>query len=881
MRTLPYILLLCTSALASSAKEIHYNIETNGPANEASSWEEDVIPSITDLVMLTSTRASQYIAIPVNESVQWHGISFNTVYYKDFMPEFTSSNGSTITLGAGGITTSAYNNKTTRFNTGLLLAADQTWTLSSGTFMFWNPIQLTGHNLTIAGAATKEIRNNMQGPGSLYATTYLKIFGGYDLNDIDLIANNPTTGYSGPQFVVSTEAHTRAKSITMRNGGQVSFSADTAATIGTQSISGDITQDGGFGKIIIDKRKNSKLLIQANGYTNLGGVTLFGGPELGCHVADSTDAIPNANLLFTTPPELAEDLIPGGLVSYSADVSRERGLGFATYSTTHGVSLFPEENYNTALSADTHVKLTNNGVGTQTNTLQAPLAINSLSLCTTNNPTCENPLPAGITIDGTGPLQIKSGMIWCDLSFPSPTADSAVWLNMDTLDFNGRNGYIYLRNTFGQSNGQCAAPVHLASDITNVGDQGVTMAGSGIIYLSGDRPLTYTGKYHIGTSTFLRMEKTIPDAIKGTFIIEGGTVQTYNQLDDDEADVRIHAGNLIIKSGKSNSGNAGWENFRDLYMDGGSFALAGGGGGGATIRSAYFGGGNANASRGTLLKVNEETIIAGGVVTLSSNTDKNRHGARLECVGPLTISNIADSVSTPLTMGYTRYGRTPGLILHQSLTMIGSKSALSPVTIKIDADTQNGTSAVVQLDGDIPFNITKNAMTSPDMIIQASIADAIPDHNTSGNPGRLVKTGNGTLELAATTNSLTGGISVQEGTLRIAGDVGSAIDVSSQGTLALAGHITVEGQVTFSAGATLTIEPNTSLTVTDSINATESISVTFQPPTDPDNQQLVLKSSMPIDANFITLPGMWKLTKRAEGKEVWLVASRGSLILIR
>ncbi|MGN1359576.1 MAG: hypothetical protein ACI4X9_03895, partial [Kiritimatiellia bacterium] len=451
----------------------------------------------------------------------------------------------------------------------------------------------------------------------------------------------------------------------------------------------------------------------------------------------------------------------------------------------------------------------------------------------------------------------------------------------EAIDLAGASAYIFLRQALGYSNGESKAPVHLAADLTNVGANGVSLSGNGIVYLDGNRPLTYSGIWRVGTGAFLRLTKTETDSLKGTFILDGGTIQCNKQLDDNEADVIIHAGSMIVKKGASNSGNSGEESFRDLTMTGGSFALAGGGSGSSTIRQGVLAGGSYQATRGTIFQVGQECLLDGTAVTLAANTDKARNGTRMECIGKLTISNSVTGGYIPLSMGYSRYNRLPGLILHDAVDVIGNATAQAPVEVATVEDTETtGVSAQVQLDGTIPFTVTRNPLSSVDFRLHAGVTNAPAEYNLTGEPGRLVKRGDGILELAAASNGLTGGVLIEEGRLNLAGAVASSVEIASGGALGVTGAAEVAGAVSFANGASFHFDLGASLTASGDIAAEGEIETFFSIPEDKSYKQLVLKATNPIEAKFTTSAGEWKLLKKANGTEVWLTAVRGSVIIV-
>ncbi|MGN0827264.1 MAG: hypothetical protein ACI4QD_04940 [Kiritimatiellia bacterium] len=185
--------------------------------------------------------------------------------------------------------------------------------------------------------------------------------------------------------------------------------------------------------------------------------------------------------------------MPRKILDYGGDLSLYRGVGFTTYDDTYGVRALPEEAYSPTLTEGAHARLTINSLGAQTNTLDGLLSVKSLSIVTTNNSKAAPPFPSSETLNGNEPLRIESGMLWFNLSTPSPTADDGIWLDTEAIDCAGSSAYSFLRQALGYSNGESKAPIYLAAALTNVGANGVSLSGNGIVCLDGNRPLTYSG----------------------------------------------------------------------------------------------------------------------------------------------------------------------------------------------------------------------------------------------------------------------------------------------------------------------------------------------------------------------------------------------------
>ena len=96
--------------------------------------------------------------------------------------------------------------------------------------------------------------------------------------------------------------------------------------------------------------------------------------------------------------------------------------------------------------------------------------------------------------------------------------------------------------------------------------------------------------------------------------------------------------------------------------------------------------------------------------------------------------------------------------------VIGRAPAQAPVEESpLEDANPAGVSAQVQLDGTIPFTVTRNPLSPVDFRLYVGVTNAPTEYNLTGDSDRFVKRGDGILERAATSNGLTGGVQIEKG----------------------------------------------------------------------------------------------------------------------
>ena len=360
--------------------------------------------------------------------------------------------------------------------------------------------------------------------------------------------------------------------------------------------------------------------------------------------------------------------------------------------------------------------------------------------------------------------------------------------------------------------------------------------------------------------------------------MDGASCQIANdELADDTADIVLKNGSVTIKTGSSNSGNSGNENFRDLTIYGGLYQHANGGAGTVNMRNASLFGGRMIQTRGTLAYIHGDLVLAGCDLTFYSNTESSRSGSRVVVYGETTISNTVGTTQyVAANMGYSYYNSPAYLLLTNKMTVIGNAVNPNAVAITRVYNSDSRTKlAEIRLDGEVECLVTDGA-ADIDFDVDANFAD-------SGTVvGKLVKTGAGTLRMTAITNALTGGIDINEGRLVLDGGASSDIAVASGGTLA--GDGTVDADVTFANGATFEVEilDETTATVLDVTGTvTGSGEVTVPVARNRVDGEWLVMTAESFDAEFVSTNPRFALHTRNGGTELWLAKKLGMLIVVR
>ncbi len=890
MKTSRLIVIALTASMACIGYSdiIRYKTLDNGPLNSPESWEGGIVPGANDQAWFESTKTSQTITVNLGEDTTWGGAYINALD-KDF--SITISTGFKLYLGALGFQTSSGNIKNVVLKAPTYLTTDQIWNAGSGGLGVEGTVTLQNHTLEINGGAKKEIKSSLYGPGTLSVLhSYMTLVDGCVLDDVDLTSEAYNFTYN-MQFLGQAGATSRAKSIIMNKGYVgIEFSNNTTTynRSVTNTIAGPITCESG-GLIMQITQAGSrayKHLLQAASYIHEGGITLFRGSDFGLTNLTTTTGV-SANLIFTqsAPVLLGEVDGTGATVPIMKGAVADTttggyGMGFATYDTDYGVRLldFETEYTDTITSAQadlTNVRLAITDDQPISITLEDELStINSLTLINTSTTNA-----AGITIAGSSgneTLRINSGMIYAQQSVVvTPTVTNTISLQMSALDFNNQPGIIYVRDMKGANNYALSAPLRIKSAFTNVAPEGILLCGpinaNYPIYLEGNAANTYTGRITVAKGAFLRLASaggTANTAVRGTLIIDGGMTQWNNNLDDYTADVILYSGNTLIRDGAWNSGSYGGETFRDFTMFGGSHTVGSDGGGAQTCRDVKLYAGTMTLSRAARLTATN-LLMTGTTIGLSHNAPSSGRGSPSIVVGSdMTISNTLSTTQyNPINIAWAGNSGPAFLAPFGGLNVYGNDLNTNSVLISRtypSAPPATYWLAECRLTGDITFNISDGAAVN-DLEMDLSLVD------NGTTAGRLIKTGAGTLLLSASTNTLTGGVTINAGTLAITGYFASGFEVESETELRVDSDTAeINGNLIFKAGAAYAGVQGSLLTVNGAVTAEAPVPVTYPAPTDDSIERvLLMTASGGINATFTYPDPKWKAIVTG-GNQLWL-----------
>lgn len=847
--------------------------------NLASSWVGGVVPGTNDVATWNAAlTAGRTYALGADLS--WLGLAFTA----DPGGNVTFSSGATLTIGAEGIY--SVPNRTMTFNNAFTLDTDQTWHAASGTFIPAAAVTMNDHTLTLTGAATKQFKGAISGNGTIINNGgQIKFTNtGTAAPTTDIILNNANLQFETATGLASGP---RTKSLTMNGGILAIGGRSNADTIETNANALTIGPGYAYVGITPDAAKNAQFYSGSFELGTNGGVAVFRGPALGLNALSSPQ--PNTvNIAFGTPPTLSgangepgsttNSILIGAIGDYAATVGV--GTGLVTYASSYGIRLldFASEYKPSLTDGQTqldNVRLANtSGSGILTATLTQPITtVNAFVIDVTGAGG-----NGGVTVEGEADttLRVASGMVLVNQAATTPATTDIQLMSVPNLDFNGNQGII-VRHTRGVSNGQASAPLSLRSAITNDGGHGVVFAGTGITYLDGSAPSTYTGPT-VNHSGFLRITKTVSNiGIPGDLVVYGGTVQSTGNQIPDTSDIYVHGGSWLMKAGASNSGSGTSDTYRDLIVTGGTAESgASGTSSGATVmRNATLSGGQWNGTKGHSITMSGDLTLNGGLANMVGSTDGVR-GAIIDVAGNVLIQNPLRNAYTPLSLGSaTGAGAPAKLILRGSLTYTGHLDNPSMTTIATGA---SGAPGQILLNGTRTFDIG-NGLAETDLAVSAILT------NNGATVGGLVKTGAGTLALNGA-NTYTGGTSVNEGTLAGTGSLASDISVAAgaalaPGTAGTVGTFTVTGNVSFAAASVYRadIDGDTADLLAVSGEVSGGL-VTVEVSAIPSDSVRLMTATEGITASFVSSQPDLALVKMANNTELWIRKSKGTVIRI-
>jgi autotransporter-associated beta strand protein len=863
--------------------------DNDHPLNLGSSWVGGTAPGTNDIARWAS--ALSFRTYDLGADLAWLGMDIAA----DPGGNLAFNAGNNLTLGAEGIVSTP--NRTITLNNALLLGANQTWNVASGTFIPQGGLEMDGRTLTLTGGATKQFKCPVTGSGTIVTTQgALKFSNQGNLpSDVDLLFKD-SGSFTVDKDVVAGANRVLARSMTFLDGRPAGISSSSKGNVaitnqnqlafgrGGQSRF-SVYQQGAyhttFASAILDRAPDS-------------GSFLFTGNQLGLYPA--TDMSNSVNILFGTAPDLERTagasgpttlgILRGASVNHD---NSEYGLGLATYDLDKGVRLLDFATEHTSSISDgedagNNVRLANVGGGSiVTNHLTAALtAVNSLSLDVTG--------PhgnAGIVLSGDedAVLRLNSGILFARESGISSAEDDATDITRIDLplDFNGKQGFILNAKTDGMSNGGGPALSFNVSPVNDDGN-GILFAGNGSAYLQWPSPTAFTGPVIINSGWFRITGSDNNAVIPTRLILYGGSVQNQGNRIADTADIEIHGGNLSQKGGATNSGSGAHETFNDLFMTGGSYGCGADGtsSGSTTLNNAYLSGGTVTITKGHTMNVGGDIFLSEGARINLNNADSGYRPTLIMNNGTITITNAtANAEWIPINLGNQNYAdKIPPRVIFRTaataLVFVGNAANTNAAVINTATGTVN---ARMELNGTQTFDIG-DGPAAADLLVKTDLVD---DGATAGS---LVKAGLGTLALDGT-NTFTGGTAVEQGTLAGSGSLASDVTVAAgaaiaPGTPGTIGTLTVNADVDFAAGSVFKVdaagEDADLLAVSGAVTGAGTV---FVEPDVADRGEWLVMTAASIAPTFVSTDPEWSLSKRNGGTELWLRGIDATTIVIR
>jgi autotransporter-associated beta strand protein len=312
------------------------------------------------------------------------------------------------------------------------------------------------------------------------------------------------------------------------------------------------------------------------------------------------------------------------------------------------------------------------------------------------------------------------------------------------------------------------------------GARGLVLSGSGTLVLTADN--AYTGGTTVTGGTLQLGTGGTSGMIAGS-IANSGTV-AFNRSDDITYASVISGSGGVVKDGGGRLALTAVQSFTgDTVVNDGILQIDGGTPGSGLHR---INSGTVRVNAGGTLHFNgtaqfgwaagtPAVVLDGGTITTASGTYQYlkditmRNGASIEFGATGSSFAAVQAYSTTSLVSQASSGTN---------VITGGAMALNTGDSAMTANVERGTAAT-----------------------DLRIETVLRNHPTNNNPGNLVKTGDGILELAAT-NTYTGTTTVSAGTLLVTGALGAtAVTVQSGGTIG--GNGTLGGALTFNAGAKL------------------------------------------------------------------------------
>ena len=909
-RTLPALLTaLAIGAVMAQAAVIDKGDNADA-LNLTTSWDGGVVPGADDIArwpipatqnLSTSLGAPLTFGGLVVTNGADNGYNTYTVTLRD--------NSNTLTLGRYGLVHNG--KKALAFYAPLSLAADQTWRSAGGYVIFYNPVALNGHTLTLDGGQTFQPKTQFTGEGTIVNRgASVRMENGAAAPDANavILLNRSINLVDTP----ATGGAARFRSVTLdgtgNNDGATLNSNSDKSKDSTDIITGAIAVRQGNGTVSLSSYAAHHLTMEAGSLSVASNAFLHvKGTQLGQQPA-SANAAGYANLLLTSAPALVGGT--GGFGSQTLPILRnavvstntsDYGNSLATYDSTYGLRpLNPATEYASALPLGqttlANVRLVNDGTaGTSLQTLlpDGLTAVNSLLVDVSG--------AAGTggyildAEDGASPtLRVNSGMVYVRNTKSSfKTAGDEIPFQNFTLDLNGHGGVFTSLQTGNENMG--AKAWEIRCPIVNDGGEGVnfcSVQNRGFTYLYGSADSTYTGPTRLVNGN-LKLSRNSGNAadldhcIPGDLEIYSGTCQNVGNTIPDTSDIRIYGGSLIQKGGASNSGSGAPEVFRDLTMWGGSCTLGASGtsSGSTTLR-------NATLFSGTLTQTRGHRLTATGVLTLAGGTnvvnrwEKSSNRTLQYLQGGISITNTPSGAYQPMHFDAGTAATSPGAksTLSVGIDFTGNSTNDNTTVIAAAAPGEGIDWAQFLLDGSLVFNIGDGAAD-----IDLRIEPQLVDNGTT--VGSLQKTGAGTLALVNPASSFTGATSVQAGVLvadgALAGDVTVANGATFQaGSIGDTGSVALGGNLTLANGARLRVRHDgTAATLGRVVGTVTSAGKTYVSVEGADESAIKagfkFMEAHSFSGEFVCTDPKVSVVKRNNGTELWLRATASTVVLLR
>jgi len=912
MKSRMFAIVAIISAFAAGAAEVHKADNTDA-MNLASSWVENRVPGAEDTIVMHPFTTTQTFSLGGDMSVL--GLILTNNAGLASLNFGTSGESGVMTLGADGMLT-RNSGKTVTIYTKLKLAEDQLWKNDAGALQFGSDIDLNGHGLTINGGVELKGSANAH-DGTIEMTAgYYKMSSGNYTTDTDFILRRN----AGLQFnqAPAPAGMVRARNVTLdgsgHSDGAVVYANGRKENHGNEVISGKLTLTNGLGIVRLNPNAAKHMTMEIGALVQSCDSTLnVRGTNLGLSPAADL-AANHSTLKFTTAPTL----VGGGGAAGTTSVSilpwtvcstndQDYGIGFATYDSTYGVRpLDLKAEYASTIvsgsAGNDNVRLTNGVAHAALTTTLSPgtTEINSLILDTPNNVASNG----GVVVTGPSDavLKVKSGMVYARQMMAAVYAVDALRIEGVTLDLNGNGGQFISRQTK-QDNMTSNAPLQLDCVITNDGGKGVTfasVAGRGLIYLTGTSVSTYTGPTRCNSGNLRLCKSKDPTtgqyypAIPGDLYVYGGAVQNCNRQLNTNANVYVCGGNYLQKAGASNSGSGASQDFHNLYVTAGSASSGtdGTSSGATLMNDAVIAGGTWRVTRGHQLNMQRLTCC-GGVTTFCRWNAYNGYRCRPNILNGVVISNVAATVYgtayEPIIIESGAYDAKnlksiPGgdLYLSKGLTFVGNGNPNTVSLISQVPPVQEGVGQMewgkLRLDSVEDFDVGNGAAD-----VDLRITAIVKDDDWDNLPGGICKKGAGTLMLTKG-GDYTAGTDVKAGRLIVDGTLAGNVTVA-EGAVFRGGDcdetssLSVGGSVTFAAGAKLEADPGAVMTVAGTLTLADT-EVVLKPGTAPTGPVLIARAAAIAGAPTSNL-GKYTVKRRNQSTELWLDDLSGLTFFIK